>query len=217
MNLSIAKEYLLCSMDKKGNIDSYLSLRPQVCFTCSCLLELLYEDVISIKDKKIYIEKDLTEANIYLLPLYEFIKNSKPMKFEKIVEAYHFSTNTKRMKTLFDSVKNSLIEDGCTVTIEKNTVLGNKTYIKSKDEFKDNIVQKIRAEILECGKLDTSTSILVSLLDKSELLKTYFSKYESKCLKERLKEIQNDSNNQIIKQSVDYIDAVFVAIIVSIS
>ena len=139
------------------------------------------------------------------------------MKFERIVEAYHFSTNTKRMKALFDSVKNSLIEDGCTVTIEKNTVLGNKTYIKSKDESKDNIVQKIRAEILEGGKLDTSTIILVSLLNKAELLKTYFSKYESKWLKERLKEIQNDSNNQIIKQSVDYIDAVFVAIMVGIS
>lgn len=217
MNLSIAKEYLLCGMNEKGNIDSYLSLRQQVCFTCSCLLELLYEDIISIKDKKIYIEKDLIEENIYLLPLYEFIKNSKPMKFEKIVEAYNFSTNTKRMKILFDRVKNSLIEDGCTVTIEKNTVFGNKTYIKSKDKAKDKVVQKIRAEILEAGKLDNSTIILVSLLDKSELLKTYFSKYELKCLKERLKEIQNDSNNQIIKQAVDYIDAVLVAVIVSIS
>ena len=58
------------------------------------------------------------------------------------------------------------------------------------------------------------TVALVSLMEKSYRLKRYFSKYEARQLKARLREIRLTPSNQLVKQTVEYVDAMIAAIIV---
>ena len=50
------------------------------------------------------------------------------------------------------------------------------------------VVDMIRAEFLEDVEVTEDIALLIVLLDKSKLLKTYFSKYEQKEMKQKLKD-----------------------------
>lgn len=208
MELSIAKEFMLCSLNDKGKLRGMGS--ETLCFNIACLLELMDKKVISIKEDKFQINQELNEQDAYLLPMYHFIKNSKPMKASQ----FAMTLSNEPNKELFKTVKEALIVDGCMMEIEKNSLLGKKIYTVAKKEWIDAVVQKVRAEVLEEGVLDQKTIILLALLDKAGLLKSYFSKYESNDLKKRLKEIKQDENHKLLKQMLDYVDAVMVSVIV---
>ena len=83
---------------------------------------------------------------------------------------------------------------------------GKDLYIPNEADV-DAVVQRIRAELLEDGELSEDVVALTMLLNKSGDLKQYFSAYEKKDLKKRLKEIKNDPQNEMVQKAVDYIDS----------
>ena len=64
------------------------------------------------------------------------------------------------------------------------------------------VVDMIRAEFLEDVEVTEDIASLIILLDKSKLLKTYFSEYEQKEIKKKLKEITNSDTGKSIKDTV---------------
>lgn len=79
---------------------------------------------ISIDDKKkVMINKELFSDKMYLMPIYELIKNNKPMKVETIAEKYAF--DFKKPDELFKSVGISIVEE-VYVTEESNKGLFKK-------------------------------------------------------------------------------------------
>jgi hypothetical protein len=212
-DLSIAQEYLLCSLNHKGGF-SVLSTEQPICFVAATLLDLLSNDFVDIEGKKIIISRELEKSFDYLLPIFQFIQNSKTKTINDIVNGYSFSFTDKNLKALIQSVGGRLVAEGCAVEKNKTGLLGNtQKYMVPKKESTEHVIQKIRAELLEDGAISDETIALVSLLNKGGLLKQYFSKYESEELKKRLNEIKDSAPNQMIKQMLDYIDNVMAAII----
>ena len=74
------------------------------------------------------------------------------------------------------------------------------------------VIEKLRAEFLEQGEISDEVIVLGALLNKSGLIKKYFSKYEVQKLNERLKEIKQSEAGVLVKQLVDYIDTLIVII-----
>ena len=64
----------------------------------------------------------------------------------------------------------------------------------------------IRAELLEDGALSDEGAALAALLHKSGVIGRYFSDYEKKALKERLKELKDRPDNQLVGRMIEYIE-----------
>lgn len=212
-DLSITQEYSLCSLNEKGKLPA-LSKEIPVCVLASGLIELLASNCIQVDEKnKVCVIGNLNEGQVYLKSLFDWLNESKPMKIEKIAKEYTMTFTGKRLNALVTDVGNSLADRGC-VTSEKGGIFGSKfCFIPNSDEV-DKVIQKIRAELLESGTMSDETVALVSLLDKSNQVKKYFSKYESEHLKARLKEIKEDPSNQLVKQMMDYVDTIIAVIAV---
>ena len=112
------------------------------------------------------------------------------------------------------AVGESLVQKGCAVR-EKGGILGGKNvYIPDEKEL-DTVVQNIRAELLEEGELSEDIVALTALLEKSGDLMRYFSAYEKKSIRSRLKEIKESPQSEMIQKVAEYIDTLFMMFIVA--
>ena len=147
---------------------------------------------------------------MYLASVYEFIQNNKPMKVETIAEKYVF--DFKKPGELFWLVGSSLVKDGHVSEDNGKGLFKNKvSFIPNENEV-TKVIEKLRAEFLEQGEISDEVIVLGALLNKSGLIKKYFSKYEVQKLNERLKEIKQSEAGVLVKQLVDYIDTLIVII-----
>lgn len=207
-DLSIIQEYFICIVNEKGKISGF-SIEKPVCFVAAGLLELQIEKCVSIDKKMVTVTRELPEEKNYLKPLYDFVNQSKPVKLEKLLEAYHYSITDKKWNELMESVGSSLQTMGL-VEAGKTGLLGNKkSFVPAKNAV-NGIVEKVRAEVLEDGELTEDVAALVILLEKSKSLKTYFSEFEQKEIKTRLKEIADTPNGKMIKYMVEYVENMIV-------
>lgn len=213
-DLTISQKYLLCVLNEKGKLPA-LDTGIEVCILAGSLFDLMFSECVKIgEDKKIYIDGELNLNLNYLESLHTFIKDSKPMKVDKLASEYSFSFSEKRKKQLFTDIGDSLVDLGL-ATHEKGGLFANTDFYIPKKEYIDRIIESIRAELLEEGNVSDDMIVLVSLLEKSKVIKRYFSAYEKDRLKIRINEIKETDAHKVVKEMVDYIDgliAVFVAI-----
>lgn len=204
-DLSIAQEYLLCSLNNKGKLP-LVGKEVPACVLASGLIELLVGGCIQMDEKNmVYASGSFSEGPGYLKSLSEWIRKTHPVKIEKIAREYCMSLTEKNLSALVNDIGNSLADSDC-VTIEKGTAFSSRNrFIPNPDEV-DKVIQKIRADLLEDGAVPDETVALVSLLEKSYQIKKYFSSYEAKQLKERLKEIREAPSNKLVRQMVEYVD-----------
>ena len=211
-NLSLTQQYLLCVLNKNGKLPAF-GLEKTLCLSAAGVLELLMEDALSFDGKKLTVKSALPEEKAYLRPVYQAVERKQPVKFESIVE--YFSLDF--MNELIDSIGASLAKKGCVQREEKSGLFGGKDLYIPNEADVDAVVQSIRAELLEDGELSEDVVALTMLLNKSGDLKQYFSAYEKKDLKKRLKEIKNDPQNEMVQKAVDYIDSMLCLVVVAIS
>lgn len=211
--LSISQQYLLCTFNEKGKMPG-LSNEISVCLLAGGLIDLVFAKSLEIDDKKkLLIVGDLDPKLRHLRSLYNFIKDSKPMKVEDLASEYVFSLLSKQFNLLIEEIGSSLAEQEHVVT-SIGGILGKTTYYIPRKEAVDKIVQSIRAELLETGPVSEDMIALVSLLAKSGQINKFFSKYEKDQLKVRLKEMMDDASYVLVKEMVDYID--FMMVIISL-
>lgn len=210
-DLSIIQEYLICTLNEKGKLPGY-NLNLATCFVGAGLVELQLEGCISMDQKMAEITGELPEHLWYLRPLYEELNPKKAIKIEKVLDEYMFTFTDKALKRLMKSVKDSLEEKGMLTKIKVGLVNKKETLIPSK-EARTGVIEKIRAELLEEGEITEEAVILTVLLDKADSLKEYFSKYEQKELKEKLKEIRKSSWGQKVTKMTDHIEMMIACMI----
>ncbi len=214
-NLSFTQEFFLCALKPQGSTTLTNSTESSTCLLAGSLLELLIDGYISIDDKKkMFITKDLSSEKLYLLPIYELIKNNKPMNVETIAEKYAFGFTLPN--ELFQSVGHSIVEDGCVVEKSNQGLFKNKVLFLPNESEVTKVVEKLRAEFLEEGTVSDETIVLGALLNKSGLIKKYFSKYETQKLNNRLKEIKQSEAGALIKKMIDYIDTWIAILLIAI-
>lgn len=213
-DLSVSQSYLICALNKYGKLPS-LSLESPVCLLAGGLIDLIFAKCIIVgEDNKLYVINDLTEEHQYLNSLYTFIKNSKPLKIEKLASEYTFTFSDKHIKLLIKDIGASLVSLGYATANNVGLLRKTACFIPN-TKIIDNIIQNIRAELLENGAVSDNTIALVSLMDKDKQIKKYFSTYEKDELKLRLKQIKDSDSNKLVKKMIDYIEMMVFAVIVS--
>ncbi len=210
---TLTQEYFLCSIGQKGKYSS-MDMEKGVCLVAAGLLELLMEDVIVLHDGKFTCIAALPADRQPLAVLYAYIQSKQPVKAEKVLEAFSFTLTDKNLRALMQGVGESLARTGGAK--KARGLFGGARYLPDPAE-KDRAVQRIRAELLEDGPLTDDVVALTALLHKSGDLKRYFSPYEKKALKDRLKEIKNTTENQLVSQMVEYIELLFSMIVIAAS
>lgn len=215
-NLSLTQQYLLCVLNKNGKLPAF-GLEKTLCLSAASVLELLMEDALSFDGKKLTVQSPLPEEKTYLRPVYQVVERKQPVKFESIVEYFSLALTDKHMNELIDSIGTSLVQNGCVQREETGGLFGGRNVYIPNEIDVDSVVQSIRAELLEDGELSEDVVVLTMLLHKSGDLQKYFSAYEKKDLKKRLKEIKNNPQNKMIQKAVEYVDSLLCLVIVAIS
>lgn len=211
-DLSISQSYLLCTLNESGKLPA-LSTEIPVCLLAGGLIDLILAKSVAVgTDKKLAIVGKLSEENQHLSSLYTYLKESKPMKVDGLVSQYAFTFFDKRLKLLIDEVGVSLSVLGC-ATAEAGGVFGKTQCFIPDKKTVDHVIQNIRAELLEDGVVSDNMIALVSLMDKSNHIKRYFSKYEKDQLMARLKEIKDSESNKLVTEMVGYIDMMIAVVV----
>lgn len=203
-DLGITQEYVICAVNGKGKISGF-STEKLVCLVAAGLLELQLEHCIEIEKKSVKVIGSLPQSKTYLKPLYDFLNKPKPVKIEKILEEYNYSITDKRLWELLDSIGISLNDANLAQPVSTGLFKSKTTYVPSRDAV-HFVIDMVRAELLEDTELTEDIAALVVLLDKSKLLKTYFSDYEQKEIKEKLKETANSEAGKLIKSMIEYVE-----------
>lgn len=204
-DLAITQEYLICALNSKGKI-SGPNTEKLVCLVASGLLELQLENLIKIDNKSVVVTNSLPDTKSYLKPLYDFINKSKPVKLDAILETFVYSITDKNFHEFFNSVGASLANLGL-AEVTHSGILRNKNAYLPKATAVHYVVDMIRAEFLEDVDITEDIASLIILLDKSKLLKTYFSEYEQKEIKNKLKKITDSDTGKLINDMIDYVES----------
>lgn len=202
-DLSITQEYLICAVNSKGKISGFGS-EKLICLIASGLLELQLEKCIKIDKKRVVVIDNLPDERLYLKPLYDFVNQQKPVKLEKILEAYNYSFKDRGYE-LVNSIGASLKDLGL-VEVTCTGIFGNKNAYIPNANAVHYVIDMIRAEFLEDVEVTDDIAALIVLLDKSKLLKIYFSEFEQKEIKKKLKKITNSNTDKTIKDMVDNVE-----------
>lgn len=212
-DLSLTQQYLLCALNENGKLPA-LGVEKVLCLSAAGVLELLMEDILVFEGKKLRINRPLPQERAYLSPIYEVIEKKQPVKFETVVEFFTVSLTDTNINRLIDHVGESLVQAGC-ARKEKGGLFGGKNrYLPGKAEV-DTVVQRIRAEILEEGELSEDVVALAALLQRSGDLPRYFSAYEKKDFKRRMKEIKEHPGSEMIRRAAEYVDSLLLVMIVA--
>lgn len=204
-DLTITQEYMICALNEKGKMSEMLGVEKIVCFVASGLLEMKLEGCIAMEKKKVCVISDLPEKLAHLKPLYDYINRYESVKIEKIIEEYTYTFTDKRFYELVDSVGKSLAEINMAEEIEKGILGKRKYYIPTKDAV-HYVIDMIRSELLEGGEITEDIVLLTILLAKGKIIKKYFSEYEQKEMKLRLKEILNSADGHMVQEMIDHIE-----------
>jgi len=210
-DLSFTQEFFLCALKPKGSTTLTNSIESSTCLFAGALLELLIGGYIEFDDKnRVLVKQSLSAGKEYLSFIYEFISNNKPMKVETVAEKFVF--DFKKPDELFQLVGRSLMKDGYIEEESGKGLFKNKVSFIPNESEVTKVIEKLRAELLEQGEISDEVVVLGALLNKSGLIKKYFSKYEVQKLDERLKEIKKSEVGVLVKKLVDYIDTWIVII-----
>ena len=86
-------------------------------------------------------------------------------------------------------------------------MFGSAKSYHPKKEALEGVINEVRAELLEDVELTDDVALLTILLERGKCLKEYFSKYEQKALKEKVKALCASPSGRIIKEMIGYVDS----------
>ena len=217
--LNLVQEYAVCAMAGRKNLKLLRNDYPHiVCAVGAVFCQMIMDGNLELDEKKrIILTGKVPEGIGYMRELWQKIGDKKPMTLQRWLQDLTYNFTTKKVIFIYDGLIESLREAGCIETVTKKGLFGLKRLEQVKKDCADAVVEKIRAEFLEEGELSDETMTLSALLYHSGELKRYFSKYEEKEMKKRLKEVKKDELASIVKKALDDIQMVMVAVIASSS
>ena len=211
--LSLSQKYLLCALGEKGKFSS-LDLEKGACLVAAGILELLIEDIAVLEGKKISVTDPLPPEEEHLRILYQQIQKKQPVSLEALAGHFSFALSDKGLLALIGDIGDTLEQKGCARKETGGLLVKYSLYFPD-PKAKDAVVQNIRTELLEEGEPSEDIVALTVLLHQCGELKRYFSDYEKKHLKARLKTLKNSSENLLVLRMVGYIEALFAAMVIS--
>lgn len=212
-DMPISQQYLLCILTPKGEIPSF-GTEKALCLSAAAVLELLMEEVLSLQEKKLVISSPLPQRLSHLMPVYQLISEKQPVSFNRVVQTFSLSLSDTWIKRLVDSLGSALLAKGC-VNIEKGGIFVEKNLYPPISVAVDRVIQSLRVQLLSGNPLSEDTVSLTVLLEKSGELRKHFSSLERETVKQRLREIRNTPQNQLVQKAIEYLDALFLLCVIA--
>lgn len=204
-DLTLSQEYLICAVNEKGTLGTF-STEKQVCLVAAALLELQLAGCVALEKKTVTVTAPLPAEQAHLAPLHYYLTGgSKVRKLEKLLEDYHYSVTDTRLNDLVGAIGSSLAALDL-VRPGKTGLLGSKQAFVPTREAINGVVDLVRAELLEEGEVTEDVAALVILLDKGKSLKPYFSAFEQKEMKEKLRAIGKTATGKLVREMVEYVE-----------
>jgi len=215
-HFTLPEQLLLLSLTKLGGIKQTITGYKsfiEAYLNAAVIIDLIIQKKISIENQYL-ITKDNSLSNV---DYYDYIIK-KTSSFSKLIKLNRLISKSISWssKTVFNMLIESLSnKKAINKTKSRFLLIFNKTLFIPDLKFVDSIIQQIRAEILEEGKVEPLVVALVLLLDQSKLLKSYFSDYERDDLNKKINDLKKDNSkesNEIIliiesiKQVIDSIN-----------
>ena len=138
-------------------------------------------------------------------PLYAFVNRPKPIRKEKLLEEYTYTVTDAQRDELLESIGRSLADLGLVQPV-KVGLLGKKKGYAPTPEAISGVVDMIRAELLEEGEITEDVVSLVVLMEKGNCLKPYFSAFEQKQMKQRLRALGESPTGKMVQEMVEYVE-----------
>lgn len=215
-NLSYMQQYFICAVNEKGNIPILKGMSVAACFVVGEITELISRGYVIWDEKnRILVVKPFDDSLTYLKPIYEaiaYFKKSEDVMC--IVDMYASSirligNNRKAsLKDLLSPIGNSLVSVGCVSELPKKGLFRKGIKYAPKPEIVTHIIEEIRRVFLGSNLITGEMLCLTVLLDKSGIIRNYFSRAETTFLNKRMKEARKSEANVSAKKLLDYIDNV---------
>lgn len=175
----------------------------------SIIIDLdIYNMIYLNENKQIIITKYELSGIKFLDLILELINSKNFISINNVVE--YFYSHPQFSKNVYNSILNRIVKKEVQYIKENNNL---KNYpINNSNSFeniKDLIVNKMKLELLENNNLDKNTIYLIILLNESNIIKHYFSKYEYKQIENKIKKIyqkEEINNFKMIKKSIKRIE-----------
>ncbi len=180
--------YFLCTVGDRGRMGSW-DLEKLVGLTAAAAAELLLDGAAALEDDRLSLCGPLPAA--HLAPVYDYVKRKGAVKVRAVVEAFAVSLTSRMPNSLIEAVAGSLEAAGL-LQRETGGLLGRSPRYVPVPAARDRAVEALRAELLEEGAVSEEAAAMALLLHKSGQLNRYFSPYERKGLKARLKALRQD-------------------------
>ena len=196
--INITEKYTLCMLKEKKTLHEK-ELTPYL--IVSMIVEMMLNDNLEVTDKNKVILSENRPTESYNIKLYDIIKdmNKEELSLRYILSSICYSFSSKKLKSIISELENKMIEDKLISLEDKKGLFGIKKVIKiNEDEF-SKIIEKIKNNLLEKGKLTDELVLIASLLNSTRFLKNIFNKYEKEKLNERLEEIKNSDIAKKVK------------------
>lgn len=197
-NVNITEKYTLCMLKEKKMLYEN-ELTPHL--IVSMIIEMMLDGNLEITDKnKVKLNEKLPISD-YNKNLYEIMKDLKKeeIPLKNIITSICYTLPNKKLQNVIETLKEGMLEKELIVIENKKGLLGNKEKIQINESKFNNIIEEIRSEVLEKGKLTEDLILLTSLLNSTKFLKNIFTKYEKDELNNRLKEIKNTQISKKVK------------------
>ncbi|MBA4495300.1 GPP34 family phosphoprotein [Paenactinomyces guangxiensis] len=187
--LTIPEQFFVIVQNKKiTRMKWMLSGYRQLYVIAGCFIELSKQKRITFGEKLEVQVVDETPTGIDYLD--EMLMQIAKIKKERKLLSWmrEFSLKLWKQKKIYDLLARSLLEKG---VIQKEKSLLFNRYV-GLDPHERQIVEMIRAEVLEPGKVSHDALILTFMLHTAKVLKELFSHYEGGEWKKRIKELQEE-------------------------
>ena len=193
-NLSIPQEFTLLALDRDTKkLKSIFRMHTHIYVIMACFVELSIAGKIKFENNDtITVTSSSPTEEKYLDRLLQILSDEKPKEFKKWI-SYFYHKHLFKQEEIYTLVIESLVNQGILEIKDSDilNVIPVKKYIDSRNN-RNRIVEKIRAELLEDGKLEEHTIALVLFLNSKNMLKDYFSDFEHKTLKQRVATLHNE-------------------------
>lgn len=209
--MTITQEYLMLVTNEKGKMSLMNETEAKAGIVVAGMMDLVLSNAIKIEQKKTEVAGELPEGLSFLNSLYGYLQE-KRRSVTKVVEEYCLSMTDSKLNHLIADTGRSLVESGA-ATEEKGGLLGNKNLFIPSEICKEGLIDSLKTEVVQKGKLTLHNTVLVTLLKETKCLKQYFSKHEAGILKGRLETMKDDPDSKAVKEMVGYVDEVMAAML----
>ena len=204
-DLTLVQQYLLCAVSDSGKLTNLHSER-MICFLAGGLLTLELAGCVAPEEKKkVSSTAPLPEALDDLRPMYDFIAQKGPVKPEKVAEEFYLGMTSKKFDQLFNAVGERLAAQGLAEAGGPGLLGGRKSFKPAKQAV-DQVVELLRAELLEDAPITEDAAALAVLLDQSGCIKTYFSPYERKSIREKRKALSKSETGKLVEDMMYFVE-----------